>query len=306
MGDLRLTAPFFRQSELTARRQNRPTRHTSAGVLREFSGRAPDLPLRGLVFHLSRCGSTLVSQMLAAPPAHVVLSEAEPFDAVLRAGHWPEPVSATQRAGWLRGLVHAWGTRRHPDERRLFLKLECQHAFHFDLIRAAFPGVPCVFLYRDPVEILVSQGETFGGGIFSNPADGERIGATAAELSAMRPEEYCARLLGRVAEALADAAERAPDICVVAYPELPGAVESLIAPFLGLSLDEAEREQMRAVTRFHAKAPGQLLFREDSTRKQCEAEPETRALATRWMAPAHARLEAARRFMEKAAPGNPN
>ncbi len=43
--------------------------------------RAPD----GLVFHMSRCSSTLAAQMLAASPAHVVISEAPPIDAVAAA-----------------------------------------------------------------------------------------------------------------------------------------------------------------------------------------------------------------------------
>ena len=41
---------------------------------------APD----GFIFHMSRCGSTLVSQMLAALPGVVALSEPAPLDIVLK------------------------------------------------------------------------------------------------------------------------------------------------------------------------------------------------------------------------------
>ena len=36
----------------------------------------PGIDPTGFIFHLARCGSTLVSQMLAALPEHIVLSEA--------------------------------------------------------------------------------------------------------------------------------------------------------------------------------------------------------------------------------------
>ena len=38
----------------------------------------------GFIFHMSRCGSTLVSQMLAAHPNHTVISEASPIDEIVR------------------------------------------------------------------------------------------------------------------------------------------------------------------------------------------------------------------------------
>ena len=38
----------------------------------------------GFIFHMSRCGSTVISQMLAALAEHVVVSEAGPIDALAR------------------------------------------------------------------------------------------------------------------------------------------------------------------------------------------------------------------------------
>ncbi|MBO9558807.1 MAG: hypothetical protein J7515_09500, partial [Caulobacter sp.] len=82
--DISPNAPFFDDAvqEAGFRPFNRLMR--IATPLEAFPGdtrlRAPT----GLVFHMSRCGSTLVSQMLGAAPGHVSIAEASPFDAVLR------------------------------------------------------------------------------------------------------------------------------------------------------------------------------------------------------------------------------
>ena len=60
-------------------------RRTPVEVLTRWREERPGLAPTGFVFHLSRCGSTLVSQMLAALPQNVVLSEAGPINDALRA-----------------------------------------------------------------------------------------------------------------------------------------------------------------------------------------------------------------------------
>ena len=293
-GEERFNAPFFLQTVRDARDRNFPRWETPAEVLSELAQTSPDLPLSGLIFHLTRCGSTLVTQMLAALTANVVLSEPEPIDEILRSDRWLRPADSSTRTGWLSGLVHAWGVRRFPEERRLFLKLDPWHVLDLATIRAAYPGVPTVFLYRDPVEILVSQSDNMAGTLFSGDNGPARLGLTPADAAGMTADEYCARVLGTVAEAMATAAENDPGITLVAYPELPLAVETIIAPLFGLTPTDEDAQQMRQTARFHAKAPGQQVFREDSARKQGDADEEQRALAARWIGPAYARLEALR------------
>ena len=54
-------------------------------------------------------------------------------------------------------MVAAFGRRRGGRERHYFIKLDSWHTLALPLFRRAFPSVPWVFLYRDPVEVLVSQ-----------------------------------------------------------------------------------------------------------------------------------------------------
>ena len=67
------------------------------------------------------------------------------------------------------------------------------------LIRAAFPAVPWIFLYRNPVEVLVSHSRRRGAhvipGVLSVPPDLDQP---------MPLVEYAARVLARICEAALD------------------------------------------------------------------------------------------------------
>ena len=156
----RLTDPSFTQTirvrmrlpfNLLFRQQ------TPVETLLEWQERQPGLPPAGFIFHLSRCGSTLVAQMLAALPRHVVLSEPDPLDAVLNA-HFRDPsVSDAQRGAWLRAMVSALGQRWAAARRTCSSSSTAWHAQHLPLIRQVFPSTPWIFVYRNPVEVLVSH-----------------------------------------------------------------------------------------------------------------------------------------------------
>ena len=45
----------------------------------------PGVPIAGFIFHMSRCGSTLLSQALAAFESNIVVSEAAPLRSILPA-----------------------------------------------------------------------------------------------------------------------------------------------------------------------------------------------------------------------------
>src|SRR5262249_27690739 len=122
LGKLRFTAPFFEQTIGTAMAQPFNLlfrRSTPLAALEEISG---ELRPAGLIFHMSRCGSTLLTQMLAALPQNVVLSEPGPLDQVLRLPARLQGVTPDKSSGWLRGMTAALARRRNPEERDFFIK----------------------------------------------------------------------------------------------------------------------------------------------------------------------------------------
>lgn len=300
LGGLRLTAPFFAQTVQDAQERSREGRRTGLDGLTGWPEDGPGSRPSGLIFHLSRCGSTLAAQVLAASPENIVLSEPEVMDTVLRAGRIMPGVADHQRVAWLRGLAKAYGQRRFPDERRFFVKFDTWHVLEWEVIHQAFPGVPWVFLYRDPVEILVSQLTEVSGRMLPGPMSAGWLGLGLLEALQTPQEEFCARALGRIAAVAAEAASRDPLALLVNYSQLPGALETGLAPWFGVPLDDADRARMQRTARHHSKSPGRP-FTGDTAAKQRLANDGLRRLAEHWVGPAYARLERLRLEREAAA-----
>ena len=97
----------------------------------------------GFIFHMSRCGSTLVAQMLAALPDSVVISEAAPIDAVVQLGR-----GLLGRRCGAGAASHDRRLRppaRRPTRSTYFVKLDCWHTLALPLFRRAFPLCPGYF-----------------------------------------------------------------------------------------------------------------------------------------------------------------
>ena len=292
MGQERFVEPFFHETleNLLARPFNQAfRRQTPLDTLLERAQTQPGLPLRGLVFHMSRCGSTLAAQSLAALSDTVVLSEPEPFSTLLQWLHAAPAFDADAGHALLRGLLSALGQPRRAADARLFLKAECWHVCHIDRILSAFPGVPWIFLYRDPVEVLVSQMRM--PMLYLLPGSMVRHGLLPSESLLAQPFEHTAAwMLGQMLDAAAQALRRHPGGMLVNYRELPAAIETRIAGHFGLALEEADIAALRAASARDAKIPW-LPFQADSAEKQASANASLRAAVACWLDAPYAELE---------------
>jgi hypothetical protein len=262
---------------------------TPIETLAELQDARPGLAPSGFIFHMSRCGSTLTAQMLAALPQNIVISEADPIDRVLRANLRDTRITEEQRAAWLRGLIGAFGQVRNEGERRLFIKFDSWSLLDLPVIQRAFPETPWIFLYRDPVEVMVSHVRQRGSQMLPGVLDPRALGLDLADIQQISLDEYCARVLAAVCEAgtryYQPGAAR-----LVHYHQLPDAVWSSIAEHFGICFTEEEVERMRLVAQFDAKHTG-LTFEQDTSAKQQLATGEIRALAEQFVRPWYDRLE---------------
>ena len=287
LGDLRATDPFFEQTVDRAMRQPFNLLFSHRTPLHELEpAQTADLNLAGLIFHMSRCGSTVVSQMLAALDRNVVLSEPAALDQVVRL---PArlPDMRDRLVPLMRGMVAALGRRRHA-ERDLVIKLDAWHVLLLPLFRRAFPTVPWVFVYREPLEVLASlarsrPAQMLPGWIPPSLLSPDAVGA-AADVDA-----YAAQVLACYLRAALDGF--ADGGLLVEYRELPD-IGRIIAHF-GLHYGDAELAAMRAAALQDAKSP-RVRFRPDGAAKRDEASAEMRLLADTHLAPLHARLDALR------------
>jgi len=286
MGGRRFTDPFFVQTLQSCHLDGRRGRRSGADALLAGATSAP-LALSGLIFHLSRCGSTLVTQMLARDPRNVVVAEPPLLDGILRSGQDVPGASSEERVAWLRGAVRALGRRRHLDEGHLVVKFESWHAAELPLVRRAFPGVPWLFLVREPVEVLQSLYEDPPGALFPGALPTGPLGLDVTAAASMDLSTYQARVLAWAAE---EAAGQVDDSALVLdYRQLPEALGAVCDHF-GLSPDEPTRRAMRSVAAYDAKRPD-AEFRPDGERKRRQASPSVRQ-AAELLRPAVERLRA--------------
>jgi hypothetical protein len=295
LGYLRFDDPFFVETVYRAERRHRDhpdmapfRRQTPIAVLLDQADMAPGIDPTGFVFHLARCGSTLVAQMLAALPEHLVLSEAPPIDAILRTRFWGG-ISEDERVRWLRAVVSALGRSRFG-ETRLFIKFDAWHITELPLIRRAFPDVPWIFLYRDPVEVLVSHQRSTAALTIPGAIPAGAFGLDLASAAMLPPAEYAAQVTAAIAEAALEDLDGLGRL--VHYDQLPGALPEILSHF-GVDVSAADLARMRVVALDNAKARG-MPFIPDSEGKQADASPEVRAAASR-LAPLIDRLDHARR-----------
>ena len=287
MGEERFVEPFCHDTlhRLAARPFNRLFRRQSdVDLLRQREIGHPGLPLAGIVFHMSRCGSTLLSQWLAALPDSVTLSEPEPLDTLLQ---WP---ASEGDAETLRALLAALGQARRPDDRRLFLKTDCWHLLHADRLLAAFPGVPWIFLYRDPVEVLVSHARQPGWQCV--PGSMAAHGLAAPEEVMSRPLAHGAWILSLILARARIALEIHPKGISVNYADLPVAMTDLLPRHFGIA-PETAATALATVGDRHAKRRHET-FRPDGEDKLAAADGEIRDLAERWLAAPYRALETLR------------
>jgi len=275
LGANRFTHPFF---DDTIDRQFRDPfsllfRHqTPLDFLGELNEARPGLAPTGFIFHMSRCGSTLAAQMLASLPQNIVISEASPIDAILRLNSVHAAVTEEQRSLWFKWLISAMGRKRTAEESHFFIKFDSWNMLDLDLITGAFPGVPWIFLYRDPVEVIVSQMRQRGAQMIPGSIGHILPDLNFHEMLQMTAEEYCARVLKRFCESVIEKMQtgKGGKALLVNYRQLPQAVTSIIPEHFGVKYSADDIDKMNAAAKFDAKTP-QMTFVSGSESKRGKA-----------------------------------
>ncbi len=249
-----------------------PAQERIVHVSREDVGRVPgDAAPAGIIFHVARCGSTLISQSLKHLDDLVVYAEPQPVNEILAPPHrWPRAALSAA----LRTLGAAFA--RHA-RKPYVLKLSSWNTLYCDIVAEAFPATPWILSLRDPIEVGVSL-LAQPPGWMRDTAEASRGLATLVDPdgASKSREEFVARTFGAFCEAAMriDAREGR----LVPYESLPAAVWDVVAPHFSLSMDSTSRDDIARAARANAKAPlgRPMEFVSDVATKQAAASPELR------------------------------
>jgi hypothetical protein len=232
---------------------------------------APETAPIGLIFHVARCGSTLISQSLKKLDNLVVYAEPQPVNEILAPPHkWPRG----GRIAALRSLGAAFA--RHAGKPYV-LKFSSWNTLYCDLLAEAFPASPWVLSLRDPIEVGVSLLTHEPGWLrATSEASRELAKAIYPGGACVSREEFAARVYGAFCEAASRLVPGRGKL--VSYDTLPAAVWEIVAPHFSLSIDARQRDAIAQSARSHAKAPigKATAFAPDAATKQAAASPELR------------------------------
>lgn len=259
-GSRRFTEPFFDETvELWAAGEPPPrVVRTELNALVPLDA-APSLDPCGLIFHLSRCGSTLLARMLRQIPGCVVVSEPAIINSLLLAD--PGIIEEDTQVQLLRLLIRALGRRRLGDERHYVVKLSSWNVRKLKLFNQAFPDSPVIWLQRRPSEVM--QSLLAHGPGWLRWREKPEVAASifkiaAAEVSTLEPAALYARALASMLQA---AQAATPGLMrTIDYADLPEASWTTVAPRFGMAPGADDIALMQAEARYHSKEAELRVF----------------------------------------------
>lgn len=270
------------------------------------------LNLAAVVFHESRCGSTLVANILAGmnPAAHRVYSESPPPLHALKTvcGEDYSHCTKTISARILRDVIYLMSRSNDLKETRVFFKVQSLGSRNIEVFQQAFPATPWLFVYRDPVEILMSQ---LANGprnancvrpqrLHTQPTSVHRVwqhrGSSATtNLKTLSPEEYCAVHLATITETAVEQLQYGSQLqgVPINYASLKPMLLKVLPTRLNVTMGPEEVRRIDLVASQYSKGRGSKagIFTEDSHQKQSKATEAIRKAARTYLQPSYEALE---------------
>src|SRR3954468_18078603 len=251
MSGVSLAEPFFQQTVERVKKENRAERFTEFDVLLQLEKQIESVEPTGFIFHSSRCGSTLVANACRAVSNSIVLSEANAIDKLIARFFTDadNTVKESLYSVFLRGVVHALAQRRTGNERHLLIKFACCSFAQLQRIKRIWPNVPWLFLYRDPVETIVSNMKDVPLLLIDN--DRRVLSSIIGADGDMSLEELCARTIGSLYSTAYHLANG--NSMLLNYNQLSVPVIAGVLNFFKVDLSTAELETITRTIKAYSK-----------------------------------------------------
>jgi hypothetical protein len=254
-GDKEFTEPFFDETISVCRRSNfrRFRSVSSIEVLPHWSKGIERVQPSVFIFHVSRCGSTLASQLLAQDNTNIVLSEVPFFDSILRAeDKIPNEL--------LKDAIAFYSPVKNY-RKRLFIKTDSWHIFFYKQIRTLYPQTPFILLYRRPDEVVRSQQKRRGMHAIPGLIEPALFGFEN-EVHQMNQDVYLGEVLDKYFHAFLQVIKNDALAFPINYNEGPVTMVEKIARITDTPISDDEMEKIKSRAMYHAKYPEQVFSEE--------------------------------------------
>ncbi len=264
VGDKNFTEPFFDETISACRSlpENGHLRRSmsSTDVLVDWAKEVDVIEPTAFIFHISRCGSTLISQMLGMKPSNIILSEVPFFDDLLRYGkmHHCMPEILPQ----LKAALGFYGAKRNENHQQLFIKTDSWHIHFYKELRAIYTTVPFFLLYRKPDEVIRSQQKKRGMQAIPNLLEADIFGFDKDKISTIPLDEYMGMVIESYLTAFLEILKNDKAAYAINYHEGAMHITDTIASVTRMPITDAEKLLMQKRAGFHAKFPEQI-FKEE-------------------------------------------
>lgn len=251
-GDADFSEPFFDESIGRARIDYEENRRrfrsvTSVEVLKTFRSEW-NSKIALLIFHVSRCGSTLLAQLFTEVRNTTVLSEVPLLDQLLAYG----AAGKLQDAETLFcSAVRIYGR----DKQNIVVKTDSWHLFHFNTYRKYYHEVPAVLLFRNPHDVLLSHKRLPGMQSVIGLLSSWQLNNSAPDGSVTH-SNYFPQLLEKYLSAVREICEHDIRSMCIAYERGAEAMFDKAIEVSMIAIDTEVKEKVRLRSGFHSKLPG--------------------------------------------------
>jgi len=253
--------PFFFETigKLRGVPQRQAFRHSVSdlSMLLEWAEQVEHIDPTAFIFHISRCGSTLVSQLLGLDEQNISLSEVPIFDDILRLRYKIPQINAEHVNQLLKAAVIFYGQKRTGGERQLFIKTDSWHIHFYKQLRELYPYTPFVLLYRAPNEVFESHTKVRGMQTVPGLIEPEIFGFDSD--NSVDLDTHTANVLSGYLRAYLKVVANDRLALLVNYDEGIMPLMDKIAAFAQIELSPAIKQKMQGRSTYHSKHPGELF-----------------------------------------------
>ena len=254
----------------------------------------------GFVFHESRVGSTLVANSLTAmSAANRVFSESNPINTALK----------TDIPQLLRDVVYLMGRTNKAEEQNLFFKVSSIGSKRISVFREAFRDTPWIFVYRDPLQTMMSHLDPAKVGTRKNgrimavctrarhdpPRDlNDLVERHGKRIETLSDHQFCAAHLASLCDsALSELKKPNNNGRAVEYDGLiDKLLDDIIPNHFGVTIDNDARQRVLKVSKTYSKSKNQGVdWVEDSGEKEAKSTPEIRSASQLFLSQSYAELK---------------